>query len=225
MADALATLASNWEGMQAAPIKPLVMTSSRFPIHLEEYVLHTHDTEPWYMEIQRFVTKGTYPSEATKSDKLVIRRLASKCREVGGVLYRRSASGVLLKCLSEDEARKTMEEIHREICEPHMNVDSMAKKITRQGFWWPTMRDDCYKYTKRCLQCQFHADHVHVPPTELHNLATPWSFAAWGIDMIGEIRPPASNGHRFIVVAIDYFSKWVEAESFTTVTHVPWRDS
>ncbi|WCJ43915.1 hypothetical protein M5689_024621 [Euphorbia peplus] len=80
------------------------------------------------------------------------------------------------------------------------------------------MRDDCYKFTKRCLQCHFHADHVHVPPTELHNLATPWPFAAWGIDMIGEIRPPASNGHRFIVVAIDYFSKWVEAKSFTTVT-------
>ena len=40
----------------------------------------------------------------------------------------------------------------------------------------------------------------------------------WGIDMIGEIRPTASNGHRFILVAIDYFIKWVEAASFATVT-------
>ena len=40
----------------------------------------------------------------------------------------------------------------------------------------------------------------------------------WGIDMIGEIRPTASNGHRFILVAIDYFMKWVEAASFSTVT-------
>ena len=44
------------------------------------------------------------------------------------------------------------------------------------------------------------------------------AFAMWGIDMIGEIRPIASNGHRFILVAIDYFMKWVEAASFATVT-------
>ena len=43
-------------------------------------------------------------------------------------------------------------------------------------------------------------------------------LAMWGIDMIGEIRPIASNGHRFILVAIDYFTKWVEAASFATVT-------
>ena len=40
----------------------------------------------------------------------------------------------------------------------------------------------------------------------------------WGIYMIGEIRPTASNGHRFILVAIDYFTKWVEASSFATIT-------
>ena len=40
----------------------------------------------------------------------------------------------------------------------------------------------------------------------------------WGIDMIAEIRPIASNGHRFILVSIDYFTKWVEVASFTSVT-------
>ena len=40
----------------------------------------------------------------------------------------------------------------------------------------------------------------------------------WGIDVIGEIRPTASNGHCFILVAIDYFTKWVEEASFATVT-------
>ena len=38
-----------------------------------------------------------------------------------------------------------------------------------------------------------------------------------GIDIIGEIRPNASNGHKYIVVAIDYFSRWIEAESFGTL--------
>ena len=45
-----------------------------------------------------------------------------------------------------------------------------------------------------------------------------WPFAMWGIDMIGEIIPTASNGHRFILVAIDYFTKWDGETSFATVT-------
>ena len=44
-----------------------------------------------------------------------------------------------------------------------------------------------------------------------------WPFAVWGIDIIGEVRPKALNGYHYIMVAIDYFSKWVEAESYVTV--------
>ena len=51
----------------------------------------------------------------------------------------------------------------------------------------------------------------------LNSLSSPWPFAAWGIDIIGEIRPNTLNGHKYIVVAIDYFSRWIEAESFGTL--------
>ena len=51
----------------------------------------------------------------------------------------------------------------------------------------------------------------------LNSLSSPWPFVAWGIDIIGEIRPNASNGHKYVVVAIDYFSRWIEAESFATL--------
>ena len=46
----------------------------------------------------------------------------------------------------------------------------------------------------------------------------PWPFSMWGIDMIGPINPKASNGHLFILVAIDYFTKWIEANLYTNVT-------
>ena len=49
-------------------------------------------------------------------------------------------------------------------------------------------------------------------------LLAPWSFSMWGIDVIGAIEPKASNGHRFILVAIDYFTKWIEAASYANVT-------
>ncbi|XP_070025151.1 uncharacterized protein [Nicotiana sylvestris] len=49
-------------------------------------------------------------------------------------------------------------------------------------------------------------------------MSAPWPFVAWGMDVIGLIEPATSNGHRFILVAIDYFTKWVEAVTFKSVT-------
>ena len=53
-----------------------------------------------------------------------------------------------------------------------------------------------------------------MPPTPLNVLKAPWSFSMWGIYMIGIIEPKASNGHRFILVSIDNFTKWVDVVSY-----------
>ena len=59
---------------------------------------------------------------------------------------------------------------------------------------------------------------INVPPTPMNFMSSPWSFSIWGINMIGMIEPKASKGHHFILVAIDYFTKWVEVASFSSVT-------
>jgi hypothetical protein len=79
-------------------------------------------------------------------------------------------------------------------------------KILRAGYYWLTMESDCFSYARKC---QIYANKVHVPPTLLNDLTSPWPFSMWGINMIGAIEPKAFNGHRFILVAIDYFTKWV----------------
>ena len=53
-----------------------------------------------------------------------------------------------------------------------------------------------------------------MPPMPLHTMTSPWPFFTWGIDIIEKIHPTSSNGHEFILVAIDYFTKWVEDASF-----------
>ncbi|XP_070035402.1 uncharacterized protein [Nicotiana tomentosiformis] len=63
-----------------------------------------------------------------------------------------------------------------------------------------------------------HADMIQVLPIELNAMSSPWPFSAWGMDVIRPIESAASNGHRFILVAIDYFTKWVKAASYKTVT-------
>ncbi|RDX85172.1 Retrovirus-related Pol polyprotein, partial [Mucuna pruriens] len=64
------------------------------------------------------------------------------------------------------------------------------------------------------MKCQIYVDNIHVAPSILHNLVAPWSFSMWGLDVIGPIEPKISDGHRFILVSIDYFTKWVEAASY-----------
>ena len=53
-----------------------------------------------------------------------------------------------------------------------------------------------------------------MPPMPLHTMTSPWSFSTWGIDIIGKIHPTTSNDHEFTLVAIDYFTKWVEVASY-----------
>ena len=59
-----------------------------------------------------------------------------------------------------------------------------------------------------------HDDLIHVPPSELHTLTSPCPFSVWGIDIIGNISPKSFSGHEYILVAIDYFTKWVETASY-----------
>ena len=93
-------------------------------------------------------------------------------------------------------------------------------KIMRSGYFWLTIGTDCCQFVQRCLKCQMHGDLIHVPPFKLHALTSPWPFLVWGIDIIGKISPKSSNGHEYILVAIDYFTKWVEAASYAKLTTV-----
>ena len=80
------------------------------------------------------------------------------------------------------------------------------------------METNCCRFVQRCPKCQIHGDLIHVPPLELHTLTSPWPFSIWGIDIIGKISLKSSSDHEFILVAIDYFTKWVEVISYARLT-------
>ena len=81
-----------------------------------------------------------------------------------------------------------------------------------------TMENDYCIHVRKCRKWQAFTDNVNAPLVPLNVVATPWSFSMWGIDVIRANEPKASNGHRFILVAIDYFTKCVEAASYASVT-------
>ena len=79
------------------------------------------------------------------------------------------------------------------------------------------MEIDCVDFVKSCHNCQKQVNLSHVPPSELYSMTSPWPFSVWGIDVIGSIAPKASNGHEYILVAINYFTKWVEAAFYSVL--------
>ena len=95
-----------------------------------------------------------------------------------------------------------------------MNGKKLAKKILRMGYYWNTMETDCISFVKSCHDYHTHANLNHVPPSELYSMTSPWPFFVWGKDVIGRITPKVSNGHEYILVAIEYFTKWVEVASY-----------
>jgi hypothetical protein len=69
---------------------------------------------------------------------------------------------------------------------------------------------------KRCEACQFHAKQIHQPAQELQTIPLTWPFAVWGLDILGPF-PRAQGGYRYLYVAIDKFTKWVEVEPVCTI--------
>ncbi|XP_056169085.1 uncharacterized protein LOC130138612 [Syzygium oleosum] len=197
-ADALATLSSMLQVMEGLDIEPPKIEIPTRPAIVRR--------------------SGEYPPGSELTDQKYIRKLASKFFISGNALYKRSFDSILLKCVDAREANQLMKEIHEGECGPHMNGHLLARKIMRLGYFWMAMEADCIRHVRYCHRCQIYADKINVPPNELRQMSEPWPFSMWGIDMIGPINPKASNGHRFILVAIDYFTKWIEANSYANVT-------
>ena len=216
IADALATMASMMGGPKEDETRPIVLEQKEEPIYcmtIEEDEEKSEEGE-WYSDILQYLKDGTYPPFVGKNDQLTIQRLSTNYIICGERLYRRSYDGIHLLCVTAKEAQKIIKEVHESSYGPHMNVHMLSRKIMRQGYYRTTMEADYAAHVRKCHQCQVHGDLKHKPPMPLHTMTSPWPFSTWGIDIIGKIHPTTSNGHEFILVAIDYFTKWVEAASY-----------
>ena len=123
------------------------------------------------------------------------------------IFYKKSKDQILLRCVDADEAKKIVHEIYEGVCGTHASGHVMTRQIMRAGYYWMTLENDCINYVRKCYKCQIYVDKIHVPPTPLNVMVSPWPFSMWGMDVIRPIISKASNGHRFIFVVIVYFTK------------------
>ncbi|GKV36665.1 hypothetical protein SLEP1_g44771 [Rubroshorea leprosula] len=123
----------------------------------------------------------------------------------------------LLRCLTPYEAEYAVREVHEGVCGTHIGGRTLAQKLLRHGYYWPTMVEDAQNYVKKCPTCQFNADDIHMPGEMLSSLTSPWPFAQWGVDLLDPFIK-GKGGCTFLVVAVDYFTKWIEAKPLSTTT-------
>ncbi|KAK1606280.1 hypothetical protein QYE76_029953 [Lolium multiflorum] len=97
-------------------------------------------------------------------------------------------------------------------CGHHAAPRSLVAKAFRLGFYWLTAKEDAEKLVKTCRGCQYYATQPNAPAQELRTIPITWPFAVWGLDMVGKLKKSSPGGHEYLLVAIDKFSKWIEAK-------------
>ena len=110
-----------------------------------------------------------------------------------------------------------MREVHEGIFGNHSGLRSLAQKLVRAGYYQPTMQKDAEAYVKTYNKCQRFNNIIRQPTEELTPMTTLQLFALWGLDIMGPF-PTAVRQLKFLVIGIDYFTKWVEAETLATIT-------
>ncbi|CAL9013695.1 unnamed protein product, partial [Prunus brigantina] len=168
--------------------------------------------DDWRNPIMTYLRYPTLPSEKR------VRIMALNYLMWNEDLVRKIKDEVLLRCLGRKEYMKVMGETHEGICGAHQGGRKMCWLIRRYGYFWPTMMKDCINYSKGCESCQRHGPIQQAPSVPMNPVVKPWPFRGWAMDLIGKIYPASNQQHCFIIVATDYFTKWVEAKPVKSTT-------
>nr|GEX01897.1 reverse transcriptase domain-containing protein [Tanacetum cinerariifolium] len=133
--------------------------------------------------VYEYLTEGILPKEKKKA--MVVRCKAGRYAVINEVLYKKSFLGPWLRCVGPLQANYVLREIHEGSCSMHAGPRSVVAKALRLGYYWPTMHMDARNLIRECNDCQ-------------------------GIDIAGPF-PEGPGKVKFLIVAIDYFTEWIEA--------------
>ncbi|GJY02552.1 reverse transcriptase domain-containing protein, partial [Tanacetum coccineum] len=122
-----------------------------------------------------------------------------------------------LRCVGPLQANYVLREIHEGSCSMHAGIRSVVAKSLRISYYWPTMHEDARKLIRACQDCQVHKPIPRSPQQKLNPITSLWLFYKWGIDIAGPFLEGPGKV-KFLIVAIDYFTKWIKAKPVATIT-------
>ncbi|XP_022846206.1 uncharacterized protein LOC111368947 [Olea europaea var. sylvestris] len=212
-ADALAKLTS--ANPRRLPRTASVQILRQHSIPHTTDVMNIEHEKSWMDPLFEYLTKNKLPEDAFTARRLKIR--AASFAVIDGLLYKRGFTMPYLKCLRPTEAQEVLVEVHMKICGNHQGAASLAFKTLRQGYYWPSMKEDAKDLVRKCNACQRHGNLIHIPAKQQTAIFGVCPFFQWGMDISGPLSL-AKGQRKFLLVAVDYFTKWVEAEPLATIT-------
>uniref|UniRef100_A0A2N9G5Q6 Integrase catalytic domain-containing protein n=1 Tax=Fagus sylvatica TaxID=28930 RepID=A0A2N9G5Q6_FAGSY len=217
-ADILAKLATALESDLHRSVTVEVLSAPSTLIDTVDRVCGTNMEPSWMDPLIAYLRDNCLPQDP-KAANVIKRKAPRYWLSKEGNLYKCSFSGPYLLCVHPSLVDDLLYEIHEGICGSHTGGRSLAHRAMSQGYWWPFMQSDAVRYVRKCDKCQRFAPKIHQPARELNPLSSPWPFAQWGLDIVGPL-PRAPGNKKYLIVATDYFTKWVEAEPLSHIREV-----
>ncbi|XP_071933215.1 uncharacterized protein [Coffea arabica] len=167
-----------------------------------------------HLNIVNFLVTDKFPTGWPKAKRDKLRSDAKFYIWDDPYLWKRGADQIIRRCVSEVEFQSILAYCHSFACGGHFGPKRTARKVLESGFYWPTLFKDAYSFCKLCDKCQ----RVGNISRRGQMTQTPMIFVeifdVWGIDFMGPF--PSSCGFLYILLAVDYVSKWVEAKATRT---------
>ncbi|GJW58231.1 reverse transcriptase domain-containing protein [Tanacetum coccineum] len=172
------------------------------------------DNAPWFADFANyhagnFVIKGMSSQQKRKFFKDVKHYFWDD-----PFLFKICADQVIRRCVHDKEALDILEACHNGPTGGHHGANLTAKKVFDAGFFWPTIYKDAHELVKNCDSCQRQGKISQRDEMPQNSIQVCEIFDVWGIDFMGPF--PSSRGNKYILVAVDYLSKWVEAKALPT---------
>ncbi|CAN6440133.1 unnamed protein product [Victoria cruziana] len=172
---------------------------------------------PWFADYCNYLVTKEMPSHWSKNQR---DRFLSQVRHFywdEPYLFRYCADQVFRRCVTEEEFQSILSFCHSQACGGHYSGKKTAAKVLQSGFYWPSLHKDAYMFCKQCVRCQQMGSISRRNSMPLTPILVVDVFDVWGIDFMGPF--PPSFEFLYILVAVDYVLKWVEAVATRTNDH------
>ncbi|KAL0401487.1 UNVERIFIED_CONTAM: Retrovirus-related Pol polyprotein from transposon.6 [Sesamum latifolium] len=169
---------------------------------------------PWYSVIVNYLVARALPPDLSRAQIDKVKSEAKYYVWDDPYLWRFCADQVVRRCVPNDEHNSVLNFCHNFACGGHFGPKRTARKILDCGLYWNTLFKDAYEFCKKCNKCQRTGTLSHrneMPQTPILIVEI---FDVWGINFMGPF--PSSCGFSYILLAVDYVSKWVEAKATRT---------
>jgi hypothetical protein len=170
----------------------------------------------WRVPYLDYLIRGDLPSDKTEARRIARRAKTFVIVGDSRELYHRSPTGILQRCITNEEGRDLLDDLHSGACGRHAAPRTLVKNAFRQGFYWPTAVSDAVKLVRSCKGCQYYARQTHLPAHALQTIPITWPFAVWGLDLVVPLKR-TTDGFTHLLVAVDKFSKWIKARPITSI--------